>query len=96
MRKVTVGVPCYNESKNILKCLDSITSQSDIFKGIEVLIVDDGSTDDTVNIIENYKKRYEINGPEDTPIITLETAFGASSLLTEVAAAVNAIEINWM
>ncbi|MDQ7861857.1 glycosyltransferase family A protein [Peribacillus frigoritolerans] len=42
--------------KNILKCLDSITSQSDIFQGIEVLIVDDGSTDDTVKIIENYKK----------------------------------------
>ena len=30
--------------------------------GIEVLIVDDGSTDDTVKIIENYKKQYNING----------------------------------
>lgn len=62
MRKVTVGIPCFNESKNILKCLDSITSQSDIFQSIEVLIVDDGSTDDTVKIIENYKKQYNING----------------------------------
>ena len=58
MLKVTVGIPCYNESKNILKCLDSITSQSDIFQDIEVLIVDDGSTDNTVKIIKNYIKKY--------------------------------------
>ncbi|WP_336867002.1 glycosyltransferase family 2 protein [Peribacillus frigoritolerans] len=77
MLKVTVGIPCYNESKNILKCLDSITSQSDVFQGIEVLIVDDGSTDDTVKIIENYKKQYNING--NMKILTQKNTGGPST-----------------
>ncbi|MCK1992336.1 glycosyltransferase family 2 protein [Peribacillus muralis] len=77
MRKVTVGIPCYNESENILKCLDSITSQTDIFQDIEVLIVDDGSTDDTVKIIEDYKKQYKKKG--SIKILTQENTGGPST-----------------
>lgn len=47
--KVSVIVAAYNIEKYILKCLDSITNQT--LKEIEIVIVNDGSTDNTLDII---------------------------------------------
>ncbi|MFH1864183.1 MAG: glycosyltransferase, partial [bacterium] len=41
--KVSVIIPTYNEEKTIGECLTSLLRQS--YKNIEVIIVDDGSTD---------------------------------------------------
>jgi glycosyltransferase involved in cell wall biosynthesis len=49
---VSVIISCYNESDNIYRCLHSIVSQS--YKNLEVIIVDDCSTDDTVQIIDRF------------------------------------------
>jgi glycosyltransferase involved in cell wall biosynthesis len=58
MDKISIIIPIYNEEKYIEKCLDSII-ESDYEKNkMEVLLVDGGSRDKTIEIIENYQKQY--------------------------------------
>jgi len=45
-------MPCYNAAKYIEECIDSVLNQT--FTDFEFVIVDDGSTDNTVDIIKNY------------------------------------------
>lgn len=51
--KLSVIIPCYNEAAHIAKVLDAVKAV-DINK--EVIVIDDGSTDQTANIIEEYNK----------------------------------------
>jgi glycosyltransferase involved in cell wall biosynthesis len=53
--KVSVVVPAYNVSKYIQKALISLELQT--FKDFEVLVVDDGSTDDTVAVVQQFCQR---------------------------------------
>src|SRR5690348_123134 len=48
--RVSVIVPLYNKSAWIERCLDSIARQS--YRDFEVIVVDDGSTDDSVTKVE--------------------------------------------
>lgn len=57
MAKVSVIVPVYNGKKYINKCINSILRQT--FKDIEIILVDDGSTDNTLNILKEYEKRFQ-------------------------------------
>lgn len=50
--RVSVLVPCYNGERFIKRCLDSVLSQT--WKDIELIIVNDGSTDDTDKLIQSY------------------------------------------
>lgn len=50
--KVSVIIPVYNSEKYLNQCLDSLLAQS--FKNFEVICVDDGSTDDSSEILERY------------------------------------------
>lgn len=52
---VTIIVPVYNGEKYIYECIESILNQT--YKNIELIIVDDGSTDKTANIIDEISKR---------------------------------------
>lgn len=52
MPKVSIIIPVYNSSRTLVRCLDSILAQS--CADFEVLLVDDGSTDDSVNICQKY------------------------------------------
>lgn len=54
MPKVSVIVPAFNLEKYISKCIESLISQT--FKDIEIIIVNDGSTDKTQEICEYYTK----------------------------------------
>ncbi len=50
--KVSVIIPIYNIEKYIIECLDSISKQT--LKEIEIICVDDGSTDNSINLIKKY------------------------------------------
>ncbi|MFQ6752305.1 MAG: glycosyltransferase family 2 protein, partial [Clostridia bacterium] len=52
--KISVIIPCYNQEKYIKECLNSILNQS--FKDFEIIAVDDGSTDNTLNILKSYER----------------------------------------
>lgn len=51
--KISVIVPTYNEEDVILECLESLNKQT--YKNYEVVVVDDGSTDDTLGVIRNFQ-----------------------------------------
>ena len=55
MPKISVIVPIYNVEKYLCECLDSILSQT--FKDFEVLLIDDGSTDNSPKIVDDYSKK---------------------------------------
>ena len=55
MVKVNIGVPVYNVEAYLRECLDSIMNQT--FKDFEVIMVDDGSTDNSFNICQEYVAR---------------------------------------
>lgn len=53
---VSVIIPVYNSEKHISECIDSILHQT--VKNIEIIIINDGSTDNSLNICNNYKNGY--------------------------------------
>lgn len=53
--KISVVVPVYNVEKYLHQCLDSILNQS--LKDFELICVDDGSTDSSLNILKEYATR---------------------------------------
>ena len=56
--RISIIVPIFNEEKYIAKCLESIVQSDYDKKRMEVLLVDGGSTDKTVEIIKEYQKGY--------------------------------------
>jgi glycosyltransferase involved in cell wall biosynthesis len=52
--KITVIIPVYNTEIYLHKCLNSIVNQN--YKNLEIIIVNDGSTDGSKNIIDDYAK----------------------------------------
>ena len=55
MYKLSVIIPVYNVEKYLKECLDSITRQT--VKDIEIICVDDGSTDNSPDILKEYQKK---------------------------------------
>ena len=51
---ITVIIPVYNTELYIKKCLDSLTKQT--YSNIEIIVVDDGSTDESSNICDQYEQ----------------------------------------
>ena len=54
LEKVSVIFPAYNCAKSIGKCLDSLGRQG--YDNVEVLVVDDGSSDDLARVMESYRQ----------------------------------------
>lgn len=54
MPKISVIVPVYNVEKYVHRCIDSIINQT--YKDIEIILVDDGSTDKSGEICDDYAK----------------------------------------
>lgn len=54
---ISVIVPIYNVANQLKKCIESIVSQT--YKNIEIIAVDDGSTDGSAEIIDELAKKYD-------------------------------------
>ena len=54
MPEVSVIIPVYNTEKYLRKCLESVRNQT--LKDIEIICVDDGSTDSCPDILEEYAR----------------------------------------
>ena len=52
---VSIIIPAYNTALYIGRCLDSVCMQT--YKDIEIIVIDDASTDNTLSIINQYAKR---------------------------------------
>jgi len=65
MPKVSIIVPVYNVEKYLKRCLDSLVNQS--LKDIEIIIINDASTDNSLKVIREYESKYNtikvINSP---------------------------------
>ena len=53
--KISVIVPIYNVESYVINCLESIVNQS--YKNLEIILVDDGSTDSSGKLIDDYKSK---------------------------------------
>jgi glycosyltransferase involved in cell wall biosynthesis len=56
--KLSVIIPNYNDAKYIPQCLDSIINQKLKSDEFEIIMVNDGSTDNSLEVIQNYAKKY--------------------------------------
>ena len=55
--KISVIVPVYNAEKYLVECLESLVKQT--YQNFEIILVNDGSTDNSSKICEEYKKKYK-------------------------------------
>lgn len=73
MKKVSVIVPVYNAQKYLKKCAESLVHQT--LEDIEIIFVNDGSTDQSLEMLEEYKKLY----PEKVVVYSKENGGQASA-----------------
>ena len=55
--KFSVVIPAYNAEKYIIRLLDSLRAAKS--EPLEIVIIDDGSTDNTANIVEEYRRNHQ-------------------------------------
>ena len=58
---ISVICPCYNSEKYLTQLLDSLYNQTKYFSNFEIIFIDDGSTDNTIQLLEKTKKDFFIN-----------------------------------
>lgn len=79
MKYLTIAVPSYNVEKYLNKCLESFCDDR-LKDGLEVIIVDDGSTDNTAEIAQGYVSKY----PEIFRLISKENGGHGSAVNTGI------------
>ena len=78
MIKISVAIPAYNRSDYLIETLDSILNQS--YPATEIIVVDDGSTDNTPEVIASYGSRIQSIRIENSgAAIARKTAVEASN-----------------
>lgn len=56
-KKISVIIPAYNVENYIRRCLDSLVNQT--YENMEIIVVNDGSTDRTEQIVEEYTEKHD-------------------------------------
>ena len=64
-KKVSVIIPAYNNEAFLYTCIDSVLNQT--YNNYEIIIVNDGSEDDTLYVAKEYEKKYECITVIDNP-----------------------------
>lgn len=59
--KISIIIPCYNVEKYIDRCLESIENQSIGIDNLEIILIDDASTDNTVSHLKAFEEKYPNN-----------------------------------
>lgn len=71
MPKVSIIIPCYNQGKYVAEAINSALRQT--FKDIEIVCVNDGSTDNSVETIKSFENKYKnfifLNNEENRGVI---------------------------
>ena len=58
-KKISVIIPVYNGVKYIARCIDSVLAQQNFdIEQLEILLLNDGSTDGSVDLLEQYQEKY--------------------------------------
>ena len=57
--KISVIVPIYNADKYLSDCINSIIDQTLNFENIQLILVNDGSTDNSLKIAREFSEKYE-------------------------------------
>lgn len=55
--KVSIIIPIYNVEKYLAECLNSAIQQ--VYDNIEIIAINDGSTDGSLSILEKFRSRHE-------------------------------------
>lgn len=69
MAAISIIIPCYNVESYIDRCLTSITSQTMDLSLLEIICIDDASTDNTWQILKNWEEKY----PDNILLVQCET-----------------------
>ncbi|OWT32591.1 hypothetical protein BGI41_06865 [Methanobrevibacter sp. 87.7] len=59
MYKISVIIPVYNSEKYLNHCIDSVINQTIGFENIELILIDDKSTDNSTKIMKTYEDKYK-------------------------------------
>lgn len=57
-KKISIIIPCFNVNEYINRCLKSLVNQTIGIDNIEIILVDDASTDNTLELLESWEKKY--------------------------------------
>ena len=76
MKVLSIVVPTYNVERYIDRCLQSLLYDEEILDDIEILIVNDGSKDNSLNIAKSYEKKY----PKTVKVIDKENGGHGSTI----------------
>ena len=90
---VSIISPCYNGEKYLTYFLDSILNQT--YNNIELLFVDDASTDNTLKVVNGYKEKFEARGYK-LRIFSLEKNSGQAAAINRALTEYNGEYVEWM
>lgn len=75
--KISIVTQCYNREENIAETIESVLSQN--YPNLEYIVIDDGSTDNSWEIIKRYKDRLayieHLDANRDTPVPAINYGF---------------------
>ena len=82
MKMITVIIPVYNTARYLERCIGSVVNQT--YKNLEIILVDDGSTDDSYEICKQWAEKdhrillihKENGGPSSARNLALDVATG--------------------
>lgn len=74
--KISIIIPCYNAEKYIDRCLESLETQTYGISSLEIILINDASTDNTYEHLVRFEEKY----PENVMVINCEENSGPATI----------------